>query len=129
MCLFAPADVRKHITAGANKLWFKHSFSFNERKGSCFTSPPAETLSSQVLQMCWALTKRLALHTHAHKHTHIHTEQFSNMPLNGTTKYSPWFHKSCGWRSCVLPVPATGDKSALCVLSVLTDHQAIPPLD
>lgn len=42
MCLFTPADVRKHITAGANKLWFKHSFAFNERKGSCFTSPPAE---------------------------------------------------------------------------------------
>lgn len=46
MCLFAPADVRKHITAGANKLWFKHSFSFNERKVSCFTSPPAEKPSS-----------------------------------------------------------------------------------
>lgn len=78
---------------------------------------------SQVLQMCCALTKYLTLHTHtpmhAHiKHTHIRTERFSNMPLNGTTKYGLWFHKSCRWRSYVLPVPATGDKSApVCAFS------------
>lgn len=38
--------------------------------------------------------------------THIHMEQFSNMSLNGNPKYILRFHKSCGWRSCALPVPA-----------------------
>lgn len=125
MCLFAPTDVRKHITAGANKLWFKHRFFFNERKGSCFTSPLAE---NPLLPSAANVSGCLALHTCTHIHAYTY-RAFSIVSLNGTTKYRPWFHKSCRRRCCVLPVQTTGDKLALCVLSVVTDHQAIPPLD
>lgn len=127
MCLFAPADVHKHITAGANKLCFKPFYSFNEER-LMFRPPPSwKPPSPKCKQICWALTKCLALR--AHTPAHKQSKQFSNMLLNGPTKYSLRFHKSCKRRSCVLPAPATGDKSALCALSGLTDHQAIPPLD
>lgn len=74
--------------------------------------------SFPALHTCTRSPTHASVYTYTQRptHTNTHNKQFTNMPLNGTTKYRRWFHKSCGWRSRVLPVPATGDKSALCVL-------------
>lgn len=48
-----------------------------------------KTLFSQVLQMCWAFDQASSF---TYTHTRIHAQTYGavfNMPLNGTTKYSP----------------------------------------